>query len=381
MTRISNVLDALDFSDEEIAERTRLRLERVREILNGAPVNQSELRALSAGLKIPLKTFAVGTAAVSRRDKLGLLFREAKLEKSRGYEGTIENVIAFIEGALEILPPRTSLPEWLKTYDLEEESYSEAYRLAGQFREQFYPRNLEEPAFDLPQVLSDDASIIISKLKHARYEGASVIAGGYCFIVFSPRFPGRMLFTLAHELGHILAHHPEGGIAVFDKPTQIGGIKRKSKSEAFADAFASILLLPDQGVGITLKKIRDLYKIETDEVGDVEILVLARMYGVSFEVAARRCEDLDLLPTGGARSLYEYLVKNHGSPERRADELELPARNIPEFPSTSSNLLNFLIEKVASGQVSIGWATDRLGLSVDEIYTWHARVGDSERRH
>lgn len=381
MTKISNVLEALDFSDEEIAVRSRLPLERVREILDGAPVNQSELRALSASLKIPLKTFASGTAAVARRDELGLLFRKAKLDKSHGYEGTIETVLAFVEGSLEILPPRRTLPRWLKKFDLKEESYSEAYRLAGMLREQFYSSNLDEPAFDLAQVLSDDASIVISSLRHSRYEGASVIAGGYCFIFVSPRFPGRMLFTLAHELGHILAHHPKGGIVVFDKPTQIGGIKRKAKSEAFADAFASILLLPDLGVGVTLQKIRELYNIKSDSIGDIEILVLARMYGLSFEVAARRCEDLELLPAGGARSLYEFLVKTHGSPERRADELELPARNVLEIPTASSNLLKFVIEKISTGQVSVGWAAERLGLSIDEIYSWHAKAGDSELRH
>lgn len=381
MTKISNVLGTLDFSEEEISDRTQIPIERVRDIKAGAPVNQSELRSLSRGLKIPLKTFAAGASRSSRNDELSVLFRDARIEKSAGYEGTIENVGAFIEAALSVLPRRNADPEWLGAYLLREENYVEANRLANLFRNEFYPDELFDPINDLPQVLCNKAGVVTARLWGSRYEGASVVAGGYCFVFVSPRFAGRMLFTLAHELGHLIAHHATGTRAVFDKPTQIGGNRNKGKSEAFADAFASNLLLPDQGVGITLAEIREHYRIATDEVGDVEILVLARMYGVSFEVAARRCEDLELLPRGGARSLYEHVVEAHGSPEKRAEELGLPPRNLPYFPRISENLMAAIIEKVDSGEVSLGQMTDAFGISIEEIYSRHARAADDSAFH
>ncbi len=381
MKNVSAVLGSLEFSDKEISARTNISIDRIHEIISGSVVSHSELRALSRGLKIPLKTFAIGATRARRSDELGILFRNTILEKTEGQEGAIEAVGALVEGALELLPKRNHPPEWLLKYRVKEENYIEASRLAALFRREFFRENLIGPAIELPQVLCDTAGLIISRLRHSRYEGASVIAGGYCFIFVSPRFPARMLFTIAHELGHIVAHHVDGQIAVFDKPTQIGATKRKIKTEAFADAFASNLLLPDQGIGLTLKTIREMYKIEAEEIGDIELLVLARMYGVSFEVAAHRCEDLELLPIGGARSIYEHLRKHHKSPEKRAAQLDLPERNVPYIPNISPNLLNLVVEKINAGEVSLGWASDRLGLSIDEIYSWHAQVGDNELPH
>ena len=217
----------------------------------------------------------------------------------------------------------------------------------------------------------------MARLDHSRYEGVSLMAGNYCFVFVSPRFAGRMLFTTGHELGHLLVHHRPGHAALFERPADIGGFGRHSREESFVDAFASCLLLPDVGLGRSLSVFRDLYPVRSDNLTDLELLLLARFYGVSFDVAARRCEDLGLLPAGMGQALSKTLRDKYGSPEKRADALGLPARPAIPFPAVSPALAEALSRGIGLGEVSIGWAADRLGLSIGEIMASNTRPLES----
>src|SRR5205807_1927125 len=128
----------------------------------------------------------------------------------------------------------------------------------------------------------------------AGVDGASAYLDGMPFIFISARFLPRMLFTLAHELGHLAAHHdPSQSFAVIDEEEDDAELRAHGGiEEAYAHAFASALLMPRAGVGIALKKVREVAKSSGNELGDVEILYFARIFGVSFLAAARRCEDL-----------------------------------------------------------------------------------------
>ncbi|WP_370155404.1 ImmA/IrrE family metallo-endopeptidase [Ferrovibrio sp.] len=382
MNKAADVLRELSLSESEIADRSKLPLATVRSILAGGDPTLADLRALSRGLRIPLRVFATGLPALKSEQNLSLLFRNTPGKERRQYEVTVESVASFVDASLKILPNRIGNPQWLSAFDYSEETYAEAHRLAELFRMQFIPDRQDEPIPDLAQVIDAEGLAVIGRLNFSQYEGASVIAGGHAFVFVSPRFASRMLFTLAHELGHIIAHHRFGHAAIFERASSIGRARSKSRSEAFVDAFASILLLPDQGVGRTLKTVRDVLRIDTPQLGDIEILLLARIYGVSFDVAARRCENLDLLPAGGAVALVDELKRAHGSAERRAKSANLPPRVSVVIPRVSSSLLQLAVEKVKAGEVSAGWLCDQLGISVEELYAAHAGPNiDSELRH
>ena len=371
MTTVASVLAQLAISADEIASRSRISPERVRAIIEGEPATLAELRALSHGLHIPMRTLATGDVATARNDDLGILFRNA-FRATPGYQRTAEDVAQFVDAAISILPARDRTPTWLNAFSAETEEYGEAHRLAYLFRNGLIPDRMDDPLTDLPELLTRLDALVLSTLQYSRYEGASLVNRGYCFIFVSPRFVARMLFTLAHELGHLIAHHSTAEIAVFDRPSQIGSARGTSRRERFVDAFASILLLPDRAVGMALKKIRHMFDISSDEVGDIEILLLARFFGVSFTVAARRCEDLELLPPGGAASLNDRLKKDFGSPEARADALGLPPRPRVVIPKISDNLLLAILDKINSGEISAGWAANEFGFSIEEIYAAHA---------
>lgn len=122
-----------------------------------------------------------------------------------------------------------------------------------------------------------------------------------------------------------------------------------------------------------MAKLREALKT-SGSLGDIEILYLSRIFGVSFEVAARRCEDLQLLPNGGARSLYEWLVKEHGSPEKRADGLGLPVRPDIEFANVPSELIDVAIDKIRTGELSIGKASSMLRMTIPQLYDYNANT-------
>jgi Zn-dependent peptidase ImmA (M78 family) len=371
MTKVSDFLAQLDLSADEIALKAHLPTERIRAILSGADVSLADLRAIARGLKIPIRTFAGDPSTTS---DLALLFRSTVPQRS---DLGVEQAAAFVNAALSIMPARSRPPDWLAGFAYERETYQEAERLAQSFRLIFMTERQDDPLLDLPQILVQLGGIILGRLETSRFEGASVIADGYAFIFVSPRFVGRMLFTLAHELGHLIAHHRERRAVVFDRATQIGGHRYRDTAEAFVDAFASVLLMPARGVALALKQIRETLNVKNPAIGDIELLYLSRFFGVSFEVAARRCEQLELLPPGGARTFLDHM-KQFGGAEKRAEALDLPKRPIVSIPRVSANLLKAAADLCDQGKISIGWITDQLGCSVNDIYV--ARVPSEASR-
>ncbi len=371
MTVLAAALRGLKVSAAEIASRSRLPLARVEAIVAGDAAAMPEVRAIASGLRVPMHLLA-RTNRASEIPRIKPLFRDTQ-PGSTAQDLTVDKVASFVDAALAILPERKSPPGWLEAFRTGERTYAEADRLAALFRRMIYNQSDEQPANDLFLVLGNLEGMVVTRLNYSRYEGVSLVAGNYCFIFVSPRFPGRMLFTAGHELGHVIAHHRDNGPATLDLPSDIGTFGRRSREEAFVDAFSSCLLLPDVGVARSLRMFKEHLGTAKSRLDDRELLLLARFYGTSFDVAARRCEDLGLLPPGMGHGLAELLRKEFGSPEKRAEALDLPARAEIPFPAISAALAEALSRAINLGEVSIGWAADRLGVTIGEILAANTR--------
>lgn len=374
MDSVVAVLRALNLTLDEIAHRSRLPPERVQRLLEGAPPSAGDLRALSQGLKLPLRTLATGLPMSAVAATGGLKFRSPPAKALPTYEPTHEVISSFVEAAVKVLPHREAPPRWLDAFRPGVESFASADRMASAFRAALYPDDLIGPAVDLAERANSLDGLLINQIRHSKYEGASLLYRGYVFVFVSPRFAGRMLFTLAHELGHALAHHSEAE-ARLETASEIG--HGHSAAERFVDAFASSFLLPAQGVARFLSVLRGSLGVERDEIGDIEIQYLARFYGVSFEVAARRCESLDLLPRGGAVSLTQHVNKSHGNAERRAQQLGLPERPKITIPLISPQIQLALFNAIDDGRVSLSWASEWFSTSVESLYSLHAEMNDA----
>jgi Zn-dependent peptidase ImmA (M78 family)/transcriptional regulator with XRE-family HTH domain len=101
----------------------------------------------------------------------------------------------------------------------------------------------------------------------------------------------RSLFTLAHELGHLLLGHVDEGIALDESLTGPSDIERS------ANAFAATFLMPEQAVRKTL-----------DQYGRTvsTIVYLAYAFGVSFQTIVYRLHNLHLVNAEGRDTLMSF---------------------------------------------------------------------------
>jgi Zn-dependent peptidase ImmA (M78 family) len=367
-----NLLRRTGLSLDDLSSTADISRQRLAELSEGAEPSLSEVRRIAEGLGMSISEL---TVADHDQDKTELLFRNTLRQRPEQYESAVTTFSRRIASSLKLLGGTEEVPSWI-SFGIEKMTYEEAELRAEAFRDRFAGGNQVGPLLNLPKIALEEMRVLLFVVPKQKVDGATALVEGRPFIFVSPRFPARMLFTLAHEIGHLtMSPYASPEYANVDGENQTGKIRRSSrKEEAFVDAFASCLLLPRAGVGITLKKLREMAEIQSAEIGDIEVLYLARIFGVSFQVAARRCEDLALLPEGGAVSLYETLRKKHGSPEKRAEEVGVPPRPSVEFPSVPRELLETSIKRISSGDLSVGRAASYIGCSISDIFDAHAKA-------
>lgn len=185
----------------------------------------------------------------------------------------------------------------------------------------------EEPLFDLSTRLLERFGIPvfqISRLAHIS-GGCARLSGKSCIFVAKENEIDA-LFNCSHQLAHLLLFHLYGRERVSLDVSSNGLGTAKPPYEHFADVFALELLMPSRGLGIALKQIRALLGVTFDGIGEVELLYLSRVFGVSFLAAGKRCERARLLPRGGAATLEKFVIQKFGGAEQRASALDLPPR-------------------------------------------------------
>jgi len=370
MVNLAHHIRESRLSVREISGHAGIPETRITEIIGGAEPSVGELRRLAETLRLSMSDFLPVTSDEQHAE---VLFRERAAQKHK-VDAPVEQFTRRVGGALELLGTEPS-PTWLAEFPVTPQTYEGAEYAAEEFRRKFLRNDQLGPLITLPSLLVNELGVLLFVGSERAFDGASAILRGHVFIFVAAQFKPRMLFTLAHEVAHLLAHHNDYEVVVLDTAEDVRDLPSRDhrKEEAFANAFASALLVPRTGLGVALKKIKALTGAHEDQVGDVEILYLSRIFGVSFEVAARRCEDLGLLLRGGARSMYEHLRKEYGSPEKRGEALSLPPRPEVEFPPIPPHLVDRAIRRIRAGEISVGRASHILNVSIPDIFVLHTR--------
>jgi Zn-dependent peptidase ImmA (M78 family) len=350
---------------QRVATKAEVPIERLRELALGQEPSMAELRPLADALRVPLQEL-VATPS-KPQEHVEFLFRNTASLADSAIVGRLARTVG---STIELIKDRRAMrPDWRHAFAPAESSLANAEANAAVFRTVFCDNDQLSPLINLPERAADRMGAFIFVIRNSHIDGASAYLDGIPYAFVSARFKARMLFTLAHELGHLVAHHGDEEFATVDasieKPVPFGG----PDDEAYANSFASALLMPRMAVGIALRSIRKIGRITSDQIGDIEIGYLARIFGLSFWAAARRCEGLDLLPRGGAYALNQELIKHYGSAEKRGDELGLPSRANIVFPPIPKVLLDAAVSSVKSGELSVGKAANMLGLSVSDLFS------------
>lgn len=371
MERLLQVLCAKKMTPRELATRSGVSEIRIEEVLAGAEPTMAELRAFASALKVEVAELL----PADDTEQVQMLFRQGFYRQNAAEQEAEQPVARVFSRALELLGTYEHPQRWFDAIPTVEDSYRGAEELSLWFRATYCGGDFIGPLQHLPGLVEQMLGIPVI-VGEGRIDGASVVKRGWplCFVAVR-NFAPRMLFTLAHELGHLLLHHDLIREAAFVDEDIERAASRNDRSEMLVDAFAASLLVPSQGIGVAFHKIRSLLSIIEDApVGDIEILFLSRIFGVSFTVAANRCEAVDLLPRGGGASLYEQIKTEYGSPEKKADALGLPEREEIEFPSISKALMDEAVRGVTAGTVSIGRAAEILKTTVAALTAGNAPV-------
>jgi Zn-dependent peptidase ImmA (M78 family) len=223
-----------------------------------------------------------------------------------------------------------------------------------------------EPFFQLPAIL-EQFGVCLMTFEQPPIFGGCTIVDGVPVILVSARADIDSLYACARELGLLLTLPPrrEKGVAAIIDTARNDNHYLRGLYERFADYFALELLIPSHGLGIALQEVRKLLKVSNPALGDVEILYLSRIFGVSFQAMARRCERAQLLPRGGAAALLQFLMDKCGGPERRASDLNLPPRPLLRLAPLSYAVLFAIGNLVRSGEISLEQLSTELDYSTE----------------
>lgn len=370
MARLTDLLADVDMA--LVAGKALMPEGRLAAIAAGAEPSLGEARRIATALKLPLSAFMSGLRG-EQPGRAELLFRGAT--DGAKTKVAAQRIAARVDASMTLAhdAEHGETPWWWSTFEAGGDTASEAERNAIAFRRLLADDDQLSPLLSLPSIVADRMGVMMFVMNASEIDGASAFLDGVPYVFVSARFKGRMLFTLAHEVGHLIAHHdPAASFAVVDEDIEARSTGPYRGREQYADAFASALLMPQQGFAIALRKVREIAGTTDKDVGDLEINYLARIFGVSFWAAARRCEGLGIIPRGGAAALNQRLVKEFGSAEKRAEGAGLPPRPDIFFPPVPSVLLQTAVNQIKKGDLSLGRAAALLEISMSDIMTFNA---------
>lgn len=159
----------------------------------------------------------------------------------------------------------------------------------------------------------------------------------------------RQLFTLAHELGHLIFHRDEYGVHLMKNGSQ----EAEKAREKVADYFASHLLVP---------------QAEFDRVYqcDRNILQLKQHFGVSYQVILNRLAEMGAIDYQQKIKKIRAIYKNrHGSPLKNSMELP-PALKAEDFPE-NQRYRQLIWQALDRGKISELKAAELLNIRVEEL--------------
>jgi len=306
---------------------------------------------------------------MARADRIRTACQNAAIEAALdANDANIEMLVKRMDVALQVLkspfPDLEELNEFL-AWPL---TNAAAVECGSKCREMLGADDIE-PLFTLPRLLAERLNVFVMFIESDRIASGRALIDGGAFI-FLKRTGFEHLFRCARELSWLLMDGmptrsaPEVVFRSVANEDQALSGGRAGPYDRFADGFADALLVPARGLALSLQEVRRVMRVQGDAVGDVELLYLARIFGVSFRCAARRCERLDLLPKGSAALLEKFLRDRFGGADDRASALDLPPR--PDLPidEIPEMLAAATIRAVRNGFLTPESAADAFGESM-----------------
>jgi len=248
-------------------------------------IKGDELTAIAKALGVSVLALLEGDSLLARlpvspRTSSGVIMRGEVLDRLTGI-AELHEILAEWETENFIHTfPVVDINEWL----------DQAPTLANWARGQLgYEATGNNHFVDLVRAIETDLAIdvLVEARADDNFAGASITDSEYSLIYVNAEQPiTRALFTLAHELGHVLV---QDGTFVVDQD-----LVANSNRERFANAFAAELLLPEE-------EIRAL--ISGENPSALALCTLLAHYGTSYETLVYRLHNLRIIDAVGRDKL------------------------------------------------------------------------------
>jgi Zn-dependent peptidase ImmA (M78 family) len=346
VTALKEYLLAQKMPPEKVAS-LGLSYERVEELYNDFEPTIEEIRKIAHGLRVAARDLILPVnRELGSRAKLRSNFNY-KYDDWSFYEACrIENRFIELADAVGI---HSNLPFFVDF----ERTPNSAEQLSRIFRVNFLQEDLSSSLIDLPYLLFKKFEVITFLFSSKKIDGASFRRNGSAIIAIAERNDIRMLYTLAHELGHLLVDISdyENSEAWIDEDVFSVHDASVRQIEFFANEFAASLLIPVEGLLEEVKSVNASLD-GPDQLTAYHIGCIARRFGTSFSVAARRCENLSLIDTGGAVALENAVKKTYQSAEKYADLMNIPERPRVNWLNPAHLTLKRLLPEFETGALS-----------------------------
>ncbi len=214
---------------------------------------------------------------------------EAKIEWEGKFSAHIAN-FKFVEGVLELSNSEyLELPR--KVINIEQATYSDAYSLAEQVREQFGLGSF--PSTTLEKVLEERFGVRVFFVD-LHEKGSAATTRSETPVIFLNRYepPWRRNYSLAHELFHLITWSDEIAIRSETEPAF------HDKNEKLAEAFAAGLLMPAEVLTAELKRV-----MRDGRLGYADIVAMARIFDVSTPALLFRLANLRFITFDKAKEI------------------------------------------------------------------------------
>jgi Zn-dependent peptidase ImmA (M78 family)/DNA-binding XRE family transcriptional regulator len=218
------------------------------------------------------------------------------------------------------------------------------------------------PALSLVDVLESYAGVKVIFLDMGKAgSGASTVGDfGKGILINSSDAPWRRNYDLAHELFHIVTW------SCFS-PNEHLSATGKHPVDTWADAFASVLLLPEEETRAEFSK-----RLEKKRISYPNVVEMARGFGVSTDALLWRLVNLGLIRKKEVQSSLEK-----GEIRQIDREKRKPDRDT-EKPHLSKGYINLAIKAFQMGKLSKAKLAEYLDIPFSEVSSFMRRRGFDE---
>lgn len=292
-TRIRAFREAAGVPAQDLAARINMDPTALSKIENGhRAVKSAELARIADALKVSPLALLEDHSLLS---KLPMAARRAGPSITAGgaYDRVLtlaELHVVLAEGGVPTSPNLAAVP------DVSEHPWLAAAEELAAFASKQLPVTAtgDQRLGALADAIEDrfKVDVLIEQFQDDALSGAALTDRAFPLLFVNSDFSRpRSLFTLAHELGHLLLGHVDEGIAL---DRELAG---STDMERMANAFAAIYLMPADVISKTLER----YERDTPT-----IVQLAYRFGVSFETIVYRLHNLRLIDAEGRDALMRF---------------------------------------------------------------------------